>query len=207
MSVLMNAADLIQTDPNKKYIYSNANYFFLARIIEVLSGQSYEQYIRNNVLNPCGATSTAHFYVGAANGEAGAGEAINSPQTKPNMQLFDGFGGWVARPMDLVRFLRHVDGSPATSADILGSAAHTSMTTGSSWNMGYACGWIVNGNLQAHNGIYTGGRSYLVELPNGLSYAVIINSEPANDSFANTLKTALDKALPAVTAYPAYTLF
>lgn len=204
MSTLMNANDLITTTPNTQNIYSNINYYFLARVIEVVSGQPYETYVRNNVLNPAGIGNT--MYVGLANGESRPGEATYTPHSKPNMQQFGGFGGWVARPIDLVNFLRHVDGAP-NPTDILTGANHTTMTTGSMVAPGYALGWNVGNGIQNHNGCFTGGRSFLVELGNGLSYAVIVNNSPTNDNCGWTLKSVLDAALPTVAQYPNYNLF
>lgn len=204
MATLMGAADLITTTPETQYIYSNINYFFLARVIEVVSGQPYETYVRNNVLNPCGIGNT--MYVGRADGESRPGEATYTPHSKPNMQLFDGFGGWVARPIDLVNFLRRVDGAPSPS-DILSGPHHTTMTTGSAQRASYALGWNVGGTLQNHNGCFSGGRSFLVELADGLSYSVIVNNSPTNDNCGWTLKGILDAALPSVSAYPSYDLF
>jgi CubicO group peptidase (beta-lactamase class C family) len=204
MNVLMNANDIMTTTPNSQYIYSNANYYFLARVIEVVSGQPYETYIRNNVLNRCGIGNT--MYVGRADGESRPNEATYTPHPKPNMQLFGGFGGWVARPIDLVNFLRFVEGAPNPN-DIITAANHNVMTTGSALNNGYALGWAVNGNLQSHNGCFNGGRSFLVELANGLSYAVIINSNAANDDCGWTLRGVLNAALPTVSSFPSYNLF
>lgn len=40
--------------PEKEYEYSNANYQIAGRIIEVISGQSYAAYVRENILQPLG---------------------------------------------------------------------------------------------------------------------------------------------------------
>jgi CubicO group peptidase (beta-lactamase class C family) len=204
MSTLMSASDIITVAPDRRYIYSNTNYYFLARVIEAVSGQTYENYIRNNVLNQCGIGNT--MYVGRADGESRVGEATYTPHSKPNMQHFGGFGGWVARPIDLVNFLRYVDGAP-NPADIINAGNHATMTTTSTQNTGYALGWNVGGTLQNHNGCFNGGRSFLVELENGLSYAVIVNSNPNNDDCGWTLKSVLDAALPTVSKFPSYDLF
>lgn len=206
MSTLMNAADLITQEPDKGYIYSNTNYFFLARVIEEVSGQSYEAYIRDKVLTPAGISDST-MYVGRADGNAKAGESLHSPQQKVNMQMFGSFGGWVARPMDLVKLLRVVDGKPGPN-DILTTPVHTTMTTASSWNNGYALGWgVEGGDQQNHNGCYTGGRSFFVELKNGLSYAVIINKTPADDGCFWKAKGVFDPLVPSISQYPSYDLF
>jgi CubicO group peptidase (beta-lactamase class C family) len=204
MSTLMNASDLITSAPNSMYIYSNTNFFFLARIIEKVSGKPYETYIREKVLTPAGIGN--QMYVGLKTGESKAGEATYTPQRKPNMQLFGGFGGWVARPMDLLKLLRVVDGNPAPG-DILSASVHTTMTTGTSLNTGYALGWGVSGNTQNHNGCFDGGRSFLVEVNGDLSYSVIINKTPADDGCGWKMKAALDPVIPSISNFPSYDLF
>jgi CubicO group peptidase (beta-lactamase class C family) len=204
MNVLLNASDLITTDTSDKFIYSNTNFFILARVIEQISGQPYESYIRNNVLNKCGIGNT--MYVGNASGLSKTGEATYTPMDKMNLQLWSGFGGWVARPMDLLKFLNRVDGS-AIPSDIITDPTHTIMTTGTKLNMGYGCGWIVSASLQDHNGCFDGTRSFLVELGNGLSYSVIVNNNPSNDDCGWTMKGAIEAGLNKVSGYPSYDLF
>jgi len=42
-----------------KHVYSNVNYSLLGKIIEAVSGQTYDEYLTRNVLNPLGMTKTA----------------------------------------------------------------------------------------------------------------------------------------------------
>lgn len=42
------------TSPDSTYFYCNTNYYLLAKIIEQLSGVSYQQYIQENIFNRCG---------------------------------------------------------------------------------------------------------------------------------------------------------
>ena len=50
----------LEFDPNTRYNYSNSNYFLLGYVIEQVSGKSYQQYIKENVIEPAGLRST--FY-------------------------------------------------------------------------------------------------------------------------------------------------
>ncbi len=50
----------LEFDPNTKYNYSNSNYFLLGYIIEQVSGKSYQQYLKENIIEPSGLSST--FY-------------------------------------------------------------------------------------------------------------------------------------------------
>ncbi len=43
-------------EPGTQFEYSNTNYYFLGMIIEQLSGMAYDEYIRQNILNPLGLT-------------------------------------------------------------------------------------------------------------------------------------------------------
>ena len=44
--------------PGEKFTYSNSNYILLGRIIEKVSGLSYEQFLRANILTPLGMSDT-----------------------------------------------------------------------------------------------------------------------------------------------------
>ncbi len=44
--------------PNEKYEYSNTNYILLARIIELVSGQSFEKYMKENIFKPLNMNDT-----------------------------------------------------------------------------------------------------------------------------------------------------
>jgi CubicO group peptidase (beta-lactamase class C family) len=201
MADLMGRADLMTTTPNQQWIYSNLGYYFLGRVIEEVSGQPYETYVRNNVLNPSGIGNT--MYVGLANGQSKAGEATYNPQSTSNMQQFGAFGGWVARPIDLVKFLSRVDGV-ANPNDIITIGNHNIMTTSTPLSSSNAMGWMVNGGQQYFGGSFGGSRSWLVKMPNnGLSYAIIINS----NAEAWALKAVLDTALPTISQFPGYNLF
>lgn len=204
MNALLGYSDLMKYDTNKAYEYSNTGFFVLGRIIETLSGESYEGYIRKNVLTPAGIGSA--MYVGNADGSIRAGEGNYTPMTNMNLQLWGPFGGWVARPIDLLKLLNKVDGVTPPS-DILTAANHTTMTTGSGLNGGYGLGWLLSADLQGHNGCHGSSRSFLMELPNGLSYAVIINSTPTNDGCGWTMKSAIEAGITAVAAWPSYDLF
>ena len=46
--------------PGEKYEYSNSNYVLLGRIIEIVSGQSYQQYLQDNIFNPLKMANTSY---------------------------------------------------------------------------------------------------------------------------------------------------
>lgn len=48
--------------PGKKYSYSNTGYLILGRIIEIVSGQSYEQYLKGHIFRPLGMDNTGAIF-------------------------------------------------------------------------------------------------------------------------------------------------
>lgn len=205
MKMLLADPALFVYNPDTKSLYSNTGYFILAAVIQKISGQSYETFIRNNVLNPAGVGSS--MYVGLSSGNIKSAEAHYTPDSKPNMQLWAGFGGWVARPIDLVKYLGAVDGSPYP-ADIIKANTHTLLTDDTPLSPGYGCGWSVSGDKQKHNGANGGSRSWLAEIGNGLSIAIITNNAPSNDPDGHgKMLNEISAGVKNVTAWPSYDLF
>ena len=48
-------------EPGTRRAYSNSGFSFLAAIVEKLSGQSYERYLRENILRPAGMANTGYL--------------------------------------------------------------------------------------------------------------------------------------------------
>jgi CubicO group peptidase (beta-lactamase class C family) len=209
--MLNDPGHVMSRNANTQFEYLNFGYCLLGRIIEKVTGKSYEQAVRESVLNPSGITNMA---IGANS------EAQHKPREVKyyppgdayslNVTRFDSHGGWVASPIDLERFLVRVDGLPA-KPDILSSASHTTMTTAAHIkdskgnDPNYAFGWGVS--PQWHNGAMSGTIAFLAVMPDGYTYAAVVNTRPADDGFAFTLSSTLQKIVNDVSAWPAYDLF
>jgi CubicO group peptidase (beta-lactamase class C family) len=222
MNLSMNHHDLINwvlndpyhkltRDPNMQWEYVNFGYCVLGRVIEKVSGQTYEQYVKQNVLTPSGATDM----VIGANSEAQRKprEVKYYPPGSPyslNVTRFDSHGGWLASPIDLERFLVRVDGFP-TKPDLINATLHTQMVTPahikdkSGNDPNYAFGW--GANPQSHNGAMDGTIAYLAVLNGGYTFAVVANSRPASDIWAGNLYNTVQSIVNGVSAWPNYDLF
>jgi CubicO group peptidase (beta-lactamase class C family) len=197
-------------NPMTRFEYLNFGYCLLGRIIERVTGQSYEQWIRANVLAPAGVTEMA---IGRNSQSAPLPREVTyypeSAAYSLNVTRFDSHGGWVASPIDLVRYVVRVDGL-ATKPDIISAQSHTTMlidshvpdSNGNDPNYGF--GW---GLPQWHNGAIDGSIAFLKVMPGGYTYAVICNSRPANDSDAFTLSGVVENIIGHVSHWPAYDLF
>jgi N-acyl-D-amino-acid deacylase len=100
-------------DPGTDTRYSNVGYILLGQVIEKVSGQPYETYVRKHVLEPAGvrraAVEPARAYLAgeARRYLAGLGQEL-PPQRLPMVRAA---GGWAASPTDVARFLTALDGS------------------------------------------------------------------------------------------------
>jgi CubicO group peptidase (beta-lactamase class C family) len=203
--VLDNRA--VKNVPGSTYEYLNFGYILLGRIIEQVSGQTYELFLRNNIFN--NAPQTSKMVIGGDTlAEKKSGEVTYYPSNAYNLHVrrMDANGGWLARPIDLVGIMAKVDGFNVKT-DILSSSTITTMWTGSSANPGYGKGWILDSSYKGHNGAMPGTISFLVRRNDGLSYAFTVNVRPDDDSFAFELKGVLDTIVSGVAAWPAYDLF
>jgi CubicO group peptidase (beta-lactamase class C family) len=53
-------ASKLRSRPGERYHYSNAGYSLLAAVVELVSGQGYETYLRDNLFKPAGMTRTGY---------------------------------------------------------------------------------------------------------------------------------------------------
>lgn len=176
------------------YRYSNFGYCLLGRIIEKLSGKSYEQFIKDEVLKPSGITGMqigGNTLTDRKNNEViYTGQGGFDPYVY-NISRMDAHGGWIASATDLARFLVRVNGYNGKT-DILQPATITTMTTRSVPSSNYASGWGVNdANNWWHNGSLPGTASEIIRAANGFCWVILCNSR----STASGFDTALDELL------------
>jgi N-acyl-D-amino-acid deacylase len=115
--------------PGTRQAYSNFGFNVLGRVIEHVSGQPYQTYVRDHVLTPVGITGMrlgrtrladrapreVRYYAppGQAPGWSvfwGEGYAPFAYGGSTYLEALDAHGGWIASAADLVRFATAVDG-------------------------------------------------------------------------------------------------
>lgn len=158
-------------DPGDKYVYSNLGYLVLGRVIEEVTKQKYEPWIRKTVLAPVGAArmvlgkglpehraaGEVKYYdskkrTGTCLYPPRVGERVPLPDGADNIEGFEAHGGWVSSAVDLVRFASEFDygkKSPLLSAKAIEEMwARPSGAAG--FNVKekprasyYGCGWSV----------------------------------------------------------------
>ncbi|MEO2017159.1 MAG: serine hydrolase [Fuerstiella sp.] len=113
-------------EPGERYAYSNFGYCLLGRVIEKLTGQTYDDYVKENVLAPIGITTMkigASRLDGRSENEVryyrpGTGKSVfqvDLDQEVPwpyggwNLESMDSHGAWIASAVDLARFAAAFD--------------------------------------------------------------------------------------------------
>jgi CubicO group peptidase (beta-lactamase class C family) len=186
---------LLQFEPGTKYAYSNFGFCLLGRVIEKVTGQPYAEYVRQQILAPCGITAmriagntlaarVPHEvrYVGLAG------------QRDPyglNVARMDSHGGWLGSAADLVRFCMHATGIAGDRSLLKPATIHV-MTTPTPLNPAYARGWRVNPRNWWHTGTLTGGTmGLMVRTGSGFCWAGLLNKRSPRPR----VRTGLDRLL------------
>jgi CubicO group peptidase (beta-lactamase class C family) len=102
-------------EPGTRQIYSNGGYVVLGRVIEVISGRSYAEYVTEHIHRPAGMTASGFFRSGDRTDNIalpvdseGTGRATGPGNAAPQAAPRAGSpaGGGYSTAMDLVRFAR-----------------------------------------------------------------------------------------------------
>ncbi len=187
--------------PGRHYAYSNFGYCVLGRVLEKVTGQSYTQFVRQHVLASCGITTmrlAGNTLAQRVHDEVRYyGQNGENPYNM-NIRRMDSHGGWIGTPIDLVRFLIHVDGFNSTP-NILSLKTIKTMTTPSAANPNYACGWAVNEVPNWwHNGSLPGTTTIAVRTASGLCWAAFTNTRTKGMDLAiDQMMWKMAKAVPA----------
>ena len=168
------------TEPlGKSFAYSNFGYCILGRVIEKLSGQPYEAYIKENILKRCGILDMQ--VAGNALDDRATNEVKYYNQAAPdpykmNVARMDSHGGWIATPSDLTAFFIHIDGFKDTE-QLLNDDTLRTMTTPTTANPRYAKGLFVNPqNNWWHGGSLPGTATISARTHSDFCWSVFTNT-------------------------------
>jgi len=227
-----NLSKELDFPPTTDYRYSNFNYIILGEIIKKVSGMKYEEFILQEVLHPIEVYSTrtgkTKLEDRAAN-EVRYYDYINDiePSVFDTTQFvpisYGGFylesmaasGGWISRPVDLVKILFAMDGQKILNRETISIMT----TTPDNIKSDYAMGWSVSSNNISHTGALTWGTSAIIYKRNdGICFAITCNTLPASGetdeeamqslyTYMRDFYELLPKTLMGITDYPAIDLF
>lgn len=178
---------IINTRPNPQapgsvYDYSNVNFFIAGRVIEKISGKTYINFIKEDIMAPIGITQTD--IAGKTEAERKTNEVKYYGQGNDAAYVYsiafprrDADGGLISTASDLLKFVLAFDGF-STRPDILNASSVTALTTGSSVFPSYGLGiglWSAE-NVWYNYGSLPGTRTGFMRHNNGMAVVLLLNS-------------------------------
>ncbi|MGQ0662050.1 MAG: serine hydrolase domain-containing protein [Pseudomonadota bacterium] len=206
--------------PGSRYAYSNLGYCVLGRIIERVSGDTYENFVRTEVLGPAGATRMRlgrNGEGGRAAGEVryyvpGGAEGANDPYRGFDFEAFDAHGGWIASAIDFIRFARALTAHLLSRASLDAISARPDYPDARTAKTYYGAGWRVRpvqrGHTWWHTGSLPGTTALAVYTHHDMIWVALFNARPRErQKMLGELDTALWEAFRTVSSWPDHDLF
>lgn len=167
----------LASEPGLRARYHNPNYWVAARIVEVVSGESFDGYLRRHVFDPVGMRNTRS--VGSLRQAPQVAEGhiriCGYSMALPEPPWFlDGASGVVTTADDLAQWLilQNNDGQAANGARIISAASLAEMHRGLGWRTANVAGLEETG----HNGwMFTFTAQQLLLEKTGYGIAVLSN--------------------------------
>jgi D-alanyl-D-alanine carboxypeptidase len=187
----------VKFEPGSRWEYSNYGFLLLGLLVEKVSGQSYYDYVRDNIFKPAGMTATdslpeseavAHRATGYMKQQ---GKWVNNADTLPYRGTSAGGGYSTVR--DLLRFSQALSSGKILPAKYLEMATSTQFKNPDAPpGVGYGFGFMVMGEAFGHGGGAPGMNGELrMNFKSGLTIVVLSNLDPPAAS--NLLKFYEDR--------------
>lgn len=160
--------------PGGGYHYSNSGYVLLGKIIERVSGKSYSDFVKDEIMGPMGLLSSSMPYLGSD-------QQLPAPFVPGYVQSVDGIknttisnisgnvaeGNLITTPVDLAKFLREsVLGKGVISSVVMNQVMLNMIPMGGATANGYGCGLQYVPNLgYGHTGAHEGYLSEMIYDP------------------------------------------
>lgn len=220
-------------DPGTTFSYGQIGYILLHLVIEQVTGMTYEQYVRDNLLTFAGASSIQpgrtrlsgrlpnevryYYYPGdMPDNTAPTGTAPPEYGWHSIEGTISG-AGWVGTSADYLRFIAAIDGN-AQRPDLLSPATLQQMVekplliwaNATTW---YALGWYSRGgypnSVVYHGGNTWGTANWVRRMDNGVTFVLLTNGPvaPNEQAVFTALNNALVNATSTITAWPTHDLF
>ncbi|HKK62711.1 MAG TPA: serine hydrolase domain-containing protein [Bacteroidales bacterium] len=208
--------------PGSMYSYSNMGYMFLGKIIETVTGMTYEDYVRYHIMYPHGIYDMhlgKNFYKdkypnevkyyeqkGSIKISPFNGDSIHVPKSYGgnDIELLSSAGGWIASAPELAKLITLIDGFDA-NPDILSKKSIRLMTQNGSkplgWKKSYSGYWYRTGS-------FAGTVAMIVRRPDGISWVFMSNnSNWQGPGFYDDIKWLMNRIIRKVDEWPEHDLF
>ena len=175
--------------------YSNFGYIVLSEIIEKVSGQDYETFINEHVMNPAGCydmhiggiyyddkrDNEVRYYTHEGDGKyipdfRNPEDSVERCYGGSNLPLLSGAGAWCSSPIELARFVSSINGKGIIE-DIISKEAINQMTEYYDENT-YSLGWNDTHPTKGWNrtGTLAGTSALIRHYPDGECWILVTNT-------------------------------
>ncbi len=178
--------------PGTHMVYSNGGYFLLAKIVERVSGQSFDDFLKARLFGPLGMPDTASVATDLDVVPGLAGLYLPAPGGGWQRGLYpcelDGGGSLVSTVDDMLRWLAHMHGSEKTVGSAKSWAllsAPTTLLSGSEVTYGFGLARHPYRGVEIvhHAGAVLGAQSQMLSVPaHGLDIIVMVNGAAVSPS-------------------------
>jgi CubicO group peptidase (beta-lactamase class C family) len=196
----------LATEPGSTFKYSNVNFVLLGKAIELATGISYQDAVKELVLNPLGLNSFR--MVGTY--EFGPNDALHAVSgNRTYMEQLGPAGAWVATATDVAKMIASIN-ARSPSPHVLSKESMKLMITPATpqgvttlWDYGLGLRLFVSGEW-GHSGSIENVHSMVIHRPDGLTVCVLVNgTKPKKtDDLIDAINAAV---LAARTGMPATT--
>jgi len=191
--------------PNERYQYSNTNYILLARLIEITSGLSFEEFMQREVFDPLGMRNTRVWNLISGDEtfehKADDFENFNNNITEIKPTFVDGVagdGGVFSSAADMLLWDQFWYGSNSLVDDRNLQEAFKRPTLANGKRSDYGFGWLITENGMWHNGAWLGANTMIIR--NTAEKICIVILDNSSSHFVDKIAKALRSALIGRTA-------
>jgi len=183
----------LRFEPGSKFEYSNYGYILLGRLVEIVSGEAYQNYVRGHIYSPAGMTHTdsrpeaepvTNRAVGYTHGPGGL-----QPNTATLPWSGTSAGGGYSTAGDLSMFAAALRAGKLLDLKLVKEATSDQSGTG----YGYGFNILRDGGF-GHGGGAPGINGELRIFPNGYTVVVLENLDPPS---ATAVANFIESKLPA----------
>jgi D-alanyl-D-alanine carboxypeptidase len=182
--------------PGGNYRYSNMNYCVAGLLIEMLTGQSYEQAVYQRLLTPLGISGMRL----AGTYDTGPDEVVHfSAPGRNYMEALGAAGAWIATGSDIVRIVDSINprspGWQPLGDDLLRRMQRPPFDRPIE-GVGYGLGVFVfeDGSI-GHTGTLESTHAMVLSRPDGVTWALLVNGEYPSSS--RSIASIMDRAFAA----------
>jgi CubicO group peptidase (beta-lactamase class C family) len=200
--------------PGTRSSYSNMGYMFLGKVIEAVTGQSYERFVCNEVLKPVGITdmhigrsylsdrrvNEVKYYESEASQPIpaydGSGRMVPKPYGGNPIELLGPAGGWIASSVELAKLMVLIDGF-RNVPDMISNNLINQMVDDTDFRGPLGWKTVKDNGDWIRTGSMAGTSAILKRQSNGFAWVVVLNSSswkgPRLPAYVNYMMGKIEK--------------